>query len=137
MIVVYPDAAFAALEVLYAALPDFTLDYVEGVQVGADLPANWTRASGGPFVRCEVDAAFTDWVLVEDQTVRTVVFHRTASHALALAQLCRGILVDHSGTTLRRVRALTGPMPAIDDTNEAPIASFTVSAVVRSADPQP
>lgn len=127
-VAVFPDAAAAALDVLHTAFTH--LGTAAGV--GLNLPAGW-KPTSTPFVRCQIDAAFDDYVIVtERQTVRGVVYHHDGSEAFELAQLARGILVAHSGDVLRRVRPLTGPFPAIDDVTTAPIASFTVEALVRS-----
>lgn len=132
MRVVYPDARVAALGVLEDELANYDDAFVDGVKVGRKLPPDWTLAAATPFVQGHIDAAFAELFVVERQTVRITVWHRSEADAYALAQLCRGILLDHSGPVLRHARRLNGPIPATDATNNAPIAFFTVEATVRS-----
>lgn len=134
MRVVYPDARVGALAVLEEELGDYDDDFVDNVKVGRKLPADWTLAAAYPFVQGHIDASFDELFVVEHQTVRITVWHRSEADAYALAQLCKAILLDHSGAVIRNTRPLTGPIPTTDDTNNAPIAYFTVDARVRATE---
>lgn len=132
-LVVFADAQAAALDALRAALADRSEPYAEGVTAGTEIPTERSPETPHlPFVLVALDGDDVAYPVVSWVTLRVTVWHADAGHAWDLAQLCMGLLAVHTGTTIRGVRVMTGPLPARDDATGVDLASFTVSAKIRS-----
>lgn len=128
----FPDAMAEVASILRDVLTDSENDEAEGATVGTSIP--WTRGNGAPelpYVLVRHDGARIQQRVVENVTIRVAVYHRTEYLGHALAQLCRRILVEHSGGAVRGIRPLTGPFMTSDPDSGSPLSFFTISVRTR------
>lgn len=118
----------AAVTYLRSALEGRAEPVADGVLVGTVFPSDGQI----PYVSVRLEGASLSRRVAETASLRVAVWHTSEARALALAQLCRALLLAHPGDSGVRVfSALAGPFPASDPDNGNPIASFTVAARLR------
>jgi hypothetical protein len=127
--VVFPDAILAALEVLRAQVPG----HVPGAAFGTAAPSvQRTGDLKAPYGMVALDAVFGQYPVHQSATIRVVAYGTTEAQTLALAQICRTVLLTHEGGgAARSFGELTGPIPSSDPDTGAPVAYFTVAARMR------
>lgn len=102
----------------------------EGVQVTGEDPGGAVKA---PTVQVADDGGSGVWPIVEDATIRVSVYHPDGrSAAIALANLCRAVLANHSSDTIPRIDSPSRPLADRDPEHGDWFATFTTVAVVRS-----
>lgn len=127
--VVFPDPIIAALAILRANVPA----HVGGAAFGTVAPsAQRTGDSAAPYGMVALDAVSGRYPVHLSATLRVVAYGATEAQTLALAQVCRAVLLSDDGTgAARSFGELTGPIPSADPDTGAPIAYFTVAARMR------
>lgn len=128
MSVVFPDPMLAAVTYLRTALAARSETVADGALVGTRLPTDGQL----PYVSVRLQGASLDYRIAETASLRVTVWHTSEARALALAQLCRALLLAHPGDSdVRNYSPGTGPFPAADPDNGDALASFTVAARMR------
>lgn len=131
--IVFPDPMLAVVELLRDNFQTITLDYAQGVTIGTRVPTD--RAldkSYLPYVLVRLDGSTLTQQVNEAATIRISVWHTTEAKGIALAQVCRALLLSHEGgTNIRVVKPLTGPIPSSDPESGDPLSTFTVSVSLR------
>lgn len=128
---VFPDAQVQIGLVLRDALSDRTESYVHGASVSGEAPSAKLSA---PVVQVAVDGEDGVWPITAEALVRITSWHpggRTAAHNLA--QLCRAILMAHSGEIVQRITRGGGIITDRDPDIGDHFATFTVTATLRSS----
>lgn len=127
--VVFPDPLIATLDVLRAGVPT----HVPGATFGTVPPsAQRSDDASAPYAFVDLDAVTGQYPVHMSATVRVVAYAATPAQTLALAQVCRAILLSHPGdAAARSFGELTGPIPTTDPDTDAPVAFFTVAARLR------
>lgn len=127
--VVFPDPMLATVTYLRPVLAARIEAVAEGVSVGT-LEA----APDGslPYVSVRLEGSSMTLRVAETVTLRVRVWHTSEARALALAQLCRALLLTFAGSSgVRGYSPLVGPVSVSDPDNGTPLASFTVAARLR------
>lgn len=128
MSVIFPDSMLETVTYLRTALPLREELYADGVTVGTKLP----KDGQVPFVRVRQEGASLSYRVAETVSLRVSVWHTSEARGLALAQLCRALLLAHPGdSSVRGFGPLSGPFPADDPDNGNPLCSFTIAARLR------
>ncbi|QOC89879.1 hypothetical protein [Micromonospora craniellae] len=133
-LVVFGDAQAAAAGVLRGRLATRPEPYAGGVTVAGRLPAGRSPEQPHlPFVLVAVDDDEPTYPVSSLVTLRLTVWHRDTDAAFDLAQMCRGLLLVHTGPVIRscRVAAGVGPIRGVDPDTEIDLATTTVEAYVR------
>jgi hypothetical protein len=132
-LVVFPDAQLAIVELLRAELADRTESFAGNAVVGTIMPnGDDPNPKSAPYIMVRLDGTSTRYPVDETADIRVAVWHSSEAKSLALAQLCRALLLAHAGSqTIRVVTPLTGPIPASDPESGDPLSSFTVAARLR------
>lgn len=127
--VVFADPISAALAVLRAKVPG----YVPGATFGTVAPSvQRSGDSRAPYGMVALDSVSGRYPVHLSATVRVVAYGATEAQSLALAQVCRAVLLADDGAgAARSFGELTGPIPSTDPDNNAPVAFFTVAARMR------
>jgi hypothetical protein len=128
-VVVFADPIAAALQILRAKVPG----HVPGAAFGTVAPSvQRTGDYAAPYAMVALDAVSGRYPVHLAATLRVVAYGATESQTLALAQVCRAVLLADDGTgNARSFGELTGPIPSTDPDNGAPVAFFTVAARMR------
>lgn len=121
------------VELLRTLLAARTESEAQGVEIGTRTPHGTDKHTRtNPFVMVRLDRVALDRNLDESATVRVTVWHASEAKSLALAQLCRGLLLAYMGdSNVRAYQALAGPIPAGDPESGEPLSFFTVAARLR------
>ncbi|MBM0205039.1 hypothetical protein JNW90_19775 [Micromonospora sp. STR1s_5] len=133
-LVVFGDAQAAAAGVIRSRLATRTEPYAASVTVAGRLPAGRSpEAPQLPFVLVAVDDDRPTYPVNSVVTLRLTVWHKDTDSAFDLAQMCRGLLLVHTGPVIRscRVAAGVGPVRGVDPDTEIDLATTTVEAYVR------
>lgn len=130
-VIVWPNSAAAAIDVLRSELSTRDESYAQNAEVVAHVPDDRRITSGDPLVMCRPDGATLSRQVNQRATVRLTVWHATEFQAMALAALCQGLLVAHTGTDIRACEYVSGPVPDLDPNNSQPLATCVVAAHMR------
>lgn len=131
--IVFPDPMLAVVELLRDSFNEISLDYAEGVTVGTRVPTDKSiEKSYLPYILVRLDGSTLTQQLNEQATIRISVWHSTEAKGIALAQVCRALLLSYEGgTKIRVVKPLTGILPTSDPESGDPLSSFTVAINLR------
>jgi hypothetical protein len=104
-----------------------------GARVVRDVPNTYDQAAA-PLVLVADDGGPMDWPIFSQNTIRVTVFAKGLSAARALAGRCLGFLHENplEGIHIHRRRGSTALVEARDPKTGADMASFTVTATVRT-----
>ncbi|TDC02601.1 hypothetical protein E1091_00375 [Micromonospora fluostatini] len=133
-LVVFGDAQAAAAGVLRTRLPDRPEPYAAGVTVAGRLPADRSPETPHlPFVLVAVDDDRPTYPVSSLAVLRLTIWHHDTDAAYDLAQMCRGLLLVHTGPVIRscRVAGGVGPLRGVDPDTGIDLATTTVEAYVR------
>lgn len=118
----FPDPMLATLDVLRTLMPHITF--------GTLQPEDMT-SSPVPYVMVRIDGSFRRMV-TRAATMRVSVWHGTEAEGLAVAEYVEARLCAFPGDAqVRCFKPLTGPFPTNDPETGSPLASLTVSALLR------
>lgn len=132
-LVVFPDPQLAVVEILRTKLAGRSESYAIGASVGTVMPDGEARTKkSAPYVMVRLDATASRYPADETATIRVSVWHASEAKSLALAQLCRALLLSYEGgEKIRVATALSGPIPAGDPESGDPLSTFTVATRLR------
>jgi hypothetical protein len=132
-LVVFPDAQLAVVQLLRTKLAARTDSVATGAVVGTMMPdGKEPSPRSAPYIMVRLDGTSTRYPVDETADMRVAVWHSSEAKSLALAQLCRALLLAHAGSEqIRVVSPLTGPIPASDPESGDPLSSFTVAVRLR------
>lgn len=131
--IIFPDPMLAAVELLRDSFQSINLDYAQGVTIGTRVPEDKALdKSYLPYVLVRLDGSTLIQQVHEQATIRISVWHSTEAKGIALAQVCRALLLSfEGGTKIRVVKPLTGPIPSSDPESGEPLSTFTVALTMR------
>jgi len=123
-----PDAERVIVDFLTAALAARAQD----VTVGVDLPTTWTTTTK-PHVQVALDGTpSVTYPILWRASVRVTAWASGTTAVKALAALCEGLLLSHSGSVqVASVQSLTGVLPTRDPDTGAQLASVSVRVNLR------
>lgn len=133
-LVVFGDVQAAAAGVLRTKLAARDEPYTADVEVAGRMPADRSPERDRlPFVLVAVDDDRPTYPVSSLATLRITVWHHDTDSAFDLAQMCRGLLLVHTGPVIRscRVAAGVGPIRGRDPDTDIDLATTTVEAYVR------
>jgi hypothetical protein len=123
LVVAFPDAMLAVLNILRAAMPAIRFGSVQQHET-TDKPT--------PYVMVRLDGSTVIYPVVETATIRVSVWHSTEADGLALGQRVRAVLCGYpGGSEVRSIAPLTGSIPTTDPDTGLPLSSFTVAVRLR------
>lgn len=103
-------------------------------RVVRDVPDKWTP-SDGPVVLVADDSGPLSWPVMSRNVVRVTVFAEGKDPARNIALRCAGYLHDNNPAGIAHIsRSGSSILEARDPQTGADMASFTVSATVRTVD---
>lgn len=131
--IIFPDPMLAVVTLLRDQLSAVSLDFAQNVTVGTRVPEDRSVDNNYlPYVLVRLDGSTLNKRVDENATIRISVWHTTEAKGIALAQVCRALLLSHEGgAAIRVIQPLTGVIPTSDPESGDPLSTFTVAVRMR------